>query len=116
MNCADCNEVITEIERKGMFHCYKCDGPMHGECAMIGASASSLCENCYYQENTEFIIKMKGKSNVVSIKNARKSVDAERSVWEKSLFAGGEGGGRDSGVFDMGGGYEGGNTSDPSAA
>ncbi len=63
MNCSDCAEPITEIERRNMSFCDECEVMLHGECAMVNSADQELCEECFVKESSEYLWAM-GKKPV----------------------------------------------------
>lgn len=58
MTCADCEEPITETERKNARTCAGCAKPLHDECAMLGPAADDFCEACLHREGGAFTFRM----------------------------------------------------------
>lgn len=61
MICTDCNESITETERKAAIICKGCMTPMHGECAMYSESEDAFCEPCHRADSKRWRDEMKAQ-------------------------------------------------------
>jgi hypothetical protein len=64
MTCTDCNEPITESERRAARTCVCCSKPMHAECSMIGIKDDDTCEACLGLEVKGYADAMQANSNL----------------------------------------------------